>query len=106
MRKKSQVKLLNKAYYKSLKNLNKNFFNNKNTGLFLFIEYLKYIRDSLIIEDSNAEQDQEKLATIITAIAEFEAYTSCRDTTNKTFHWANFCELVKQNLREWIDDSI
>lgn len=102
MRKKSQTKLLNKAYYKSLKNLNKNFFNNKNAGLFLFIEYLKYIRDSLILESTENNCGQEKLATLITAIAEFEAYTNCRDITNKTFHWANFCELVKQNLEEWI----
>ena len=102
MHKKSQIKILNKAYHKSLKNLNTKFFSNKNTGLFLFIEYLKYIRDSLIIENSDTKHDQEKLATLITAIAEFEAYNSCKDVTNKTFHWNNFCELVKQNLEEWI----
>ena len=100
-----QTELLNKAYRNSLKRLSKNFFIDKFSGMSLFIEYLKYLRDSMII--SNYE-DELTLATITTAIAEFEAYNGGKDTKNKVFHWNNFWELVKQNLERWLqlDDSV
>ena len=108
MNKNLHIRLLNKAYGKSIKNLNKSFFTDKNTGLYLFLEYLKNMRDSMIMVYLESDDKPVSLATIITAIAEFEAYTSCRDQTNKTFHWNNFCELVKQNMEEWlqINDSV
>lgn len=106
---KQQVKQLNKAYKKSFDTLNKSFFQSKTAGLYMFIEYLRYLRDLMIL---SAEGDLEKvsntntqLATIITAIAEYEASTS---TEQKVFHWSNFCELVKQNMEDWLElnDSI
>jgi hypothetical protein len=108
MNKIKQTKLLNKSYKKSFKCLNKNFFEDRNTGLLLFIEYLKYIRDSMILSSTEGRDEQLKITSIITAIAEFEAYNSCRDSRNKMFHWNNFHELVKQNMEEWlqINDSV
>ena len=46
-----------------------------------------------------------KLATIITAVAEYEASIT---TNQKAFHWNNFCELVKQNMEDWLElnDSV
>lgn len=106
---KQQVKQLNKAYKKSFNTLNKSFFQSKTAGLSLFVEYLRYLRDLMIL---SAEEDLEKinntnirLATIITAIAEYEASIAAEQ---KVFHWNNFCELVKQNMEDWLelDDSI
>lgn len=107
---KTQVKQLKKAYKRSFNALNKSFFKSKTTGLIIFIEYLKYIRDLMILQ---VEGDLEKvnktnvrLATIIAAIAEYEASTY--NTEQKVFHWNNFCELVKQNMEDWLElnDSI
>lgn len=106
---KQQVKQLNKAYKKSFNTLNKSFFQSKTTGLDIFVEYLRYLRDLMIL---SADVDLEKnskintqVATIITAIAEYEASTN---TEQKVFHWNNFCELVRQNMEDWLelDDSI
>ena len=47
MTKNYQFKLLKRAYKKSLKELRKTFFSNNKTGLFLFVEYLKYLRKSV-----------------------------------------------------------
>jgi hypothetical protein len=46
-----------------------------------------------------------RLTTIITAVAEYEASIS---TDQKVFHWNNFCELVKQNMEDWLElnDSV
>ena len=108
MHKKSQTSLLTQAHSKYVKNLNKCFYEKKNAGLLLFVEHLKYLKDLMIIESLNDEVNQVKLATINTAIAEFDAYQACRDARNKVFHWNNFCELLKQNMEEWlgINDSI
>ena len=107
--KKQQVKQLNKAYKRSFNTLNKSLFQSKSAGLVIFIEHLRYLRDSMLLAaDADLEEANEhnmKLATIITAVAEYEASTS---TDQKTFHWNNFCELVKQNMEEWleINDSV
>ena len=105
-----QNKCLKKAYHKSMKSLTNQLFQHKHAGLFFFINYLRYIRDTLVIGNIN-DSEQTKLNTIITAIAEFDAYVECLKTKNlkqKTFHWETFCELVKQNMEEWLDlnDSI
>jgi hypothetical protein len=106
---KQQTKRLGKAYKKSFNTLNKSLLQSKVTGLNIFVEHLRYIRDLTIL---SAEDDLEKayktntkLATIITAVAEYEASLS---TDQKVFHWNNFCELVKQNMEEWLElnDSI
>ncbi len=106
---KQQIKQLNSAYKKSFNALNKSVFQSKTAGLNIFIEHLRYLRDSMIL---SAEYDLEKayeidtkLATITIAVAEYEAYAN---TEQKVFHWNNFCELVKQNMEDWLElnDSI
>ena len=104
-----QVKQLNRAYKKSFNILNKSLFQSKTAGLNIFIEYLRYLRDSMILSvDEDLEKVNKtnvKLATIITAVAEYEASLA---TDQKAFHWNNFCELVKQNMEDWLElnDSI
>ena len=106
---KQQIRQLNKAYKKSFNILNKSLFQSKAAGLNIFIEHLRYLRDSMILlADGDLEKTYKtntKLATITIAIAEYEAYTN---TTQNVFHWNNFCELVKQNMEDWLElnDSI
>ena len=115
MTSKQTKNLLNRAYTKPLKSLQKDFFVKNTTGLLLFVEYLKYLRDSLILKTSKNINDIEKLkikvSTIIAAITEFEAYLKSKDIKDeqqKKLHWNNFCELIKQNMEEWLktDDPI
>lgn len=96
-------KMLAKAYKKSLKKLNKTFFTNKFAGIRLFAEYLRYMRDSLIIDYFDTTDYNTQLATIIAVVAEYDAYIASTDKTNKTFHWNNFCELLKQNMEDWLE---
>ncbi len=106
---KQQVKQLNKAYKKSFNTLNKSLFQSKSAGLNIFIEHLRYLRDSMILSVAGdlekINKINTKLATIITAVAEYEASVN---TDQKVFHWNNFCELVKQNMEDWLElnDSI
>jgi hypothetical protein len=101
---------LNKAYSKRFKIINENFFTNKETGLVLFVEYLKCLRDTIILETSMDlnKTESTKIATIVTAIAEFDAYKISQDENKKAFHWNNFCELIKLNMEEWLNlnDSV
>lgn len=101
-----QLKQLDSAYRKNFKALSKQFFNNKETGLIFFIEYLRYIRDHLVLEPNSTLDEnltKTKLATLVTAIAEADAYFTSQDITKKTFHWSNFCELMKLNMEDWLD---
>ena len=95
------VKALNKAYKKGLKKLNKQFFISDNTGLLLFVEYLKYRRDALILQS----YDEAVISTCVAAIAEFSAYASSSESSQKQFHWNNFCELLKQNMEDWLQQN-
>lgn len=90
---------LNKAYTKRFKQLNKNMLNT-DYGLTMFVEHMKYLRDTYII----AQKSTEVIASLNAAIEEFEAYKQ----TQKEFHWQNFCEFVKLNTKEWlaVNDSI
>jgi hypothetical protein len=109
---KNQIAQLNRAYEKNLKVLNKNFFEDNKVGLDIFVEHLKYIRDCLIIKTPSTlakyEPTKTKLATLVTAIAEFEAYKTCQNNTQRVFHWNNFCEFLRLNMEEWLksNDSI
>lgn len=106
---KQQIKQLNKAYRRSFNTLNKALFQSKSAGLVIFIEYLRYLRDLMILsvegDLEKVNRTNTKLATIIAAVAEYEASLSMEQ---KAFHWNNFCELVKQNMEEWLelDDSV
>ena len=110
-----QIKQIQKTYNYTLKYLQKNFFEDTRTGLTIFIEYLRYLRDTLIINSNDLSQEGSEnftVASITTAIAEFESYENCClvDAGEQlvSFHWNNFWELVKQNMGEWLkfNDSI
>lgn len=96
----NEVKLLNKAYTKRFKQLNKNILASEDAGLLVFIDHLRYLRDAYII----TKKPVDTVATINAAIEEFEAYKK----TKKDFHWSNFCEFLKLNMKEWlaVDDSV
>jgi hypothetical protein len=122
------IKRLAKVYNKKAKLLNKNFSTDPTTGLAIFIEQLKYIRDLLILTYEAPEElptdpfeefsenkteiieDEagEEMAVLITAIAEFEAYLQEKNRDKKIFHWDNFWEFVKLNAEDWfeLDDTI
>ena len=104
------LKRLNKAYKNRLSTLQKSFFDNNETGLLLFAEYLRYLRDSIVLAEyrSETEAAKIKIATITAAVAELDAYLQDVGTQHKTFHWNTFCELLKQNMEDWlkIDDSV
>jgi hypothetical protein len=122
------IKKLAKAYDKKAKLLNKNFSTDLTTGLALFVTQLKYIRDLLILayeapEEVDAypfedfsenkieivkDDTDEKIAVLITAIAEFEAYLQTKDRDQKAFHWDSFWEFIKLNAEDWLelDDTI
>ena len=106
---KQQIKQLNKAYRRSFNTLNKSLCHSKSAGLDIFVEHLRYLRDLMIlsIEDDleKVNKTNTKLITITTAVAEYEASLN---TEQKAFHRNNFCELVKQNMEEWLElnDSI
>lgn len=97
------------AYKKSFKQLNKVLFQTKAAGINLFVEHLKFLRDSLIL---NTQEDlsvpsptNTRITTLSTAIAEFEAIAV---GDKKDFHWDNFCMLMNQNMGDWLElhDSI
>jgi hypothetical protein len=96
----NEVKQLNKAYTKRFKQLNKSILSTKSSGLAVFVEHLRYLRDAYII----TLQPTDTVATLIAAIEEFEAYKD----TKKEFHWNNFCEFVRLNMKEWLvaNDSV
>jgi hypothetical protein len=101
---KKETKQLNKVYEITFNKLQKAIFVDTKNGLALFVEYLKYLRDSIVLQEPYEESESAKLklATIITAIAEFEAYAKAIEQ-QKTFHWNNFWELIKQNMEDWLD---
>lgn len=103
------IKQLNKAYAKRFKQLNKNMLITNNSGLMTlvvdaglvtFVEHLRYLRDIYII----TQRSTDSIATLNAAIEEFEAHAE----NKKEFHWNNFCEFVRLNMREWLatNDSI
>lgn len=123
--KNKDLKPLKKAYKTRLKILNnKEFLGNLGASILVFVEQLKYLRDSLIVESADepieatepfaefdeglikqAEQEkpeEELLATLIIAIAEFEAYQNSTDMAQKDFHFNNFWEFVKINIDGWL----
>lgn len=115
------VAQIDKAYTKRTKDLNKNFTTDSTTGLAIFIEQLKYIRDILILHHNTNRLESPfegidpvespfdaKLTSLIIAISEFEASQQAEDADKKIFHWNNFWEFVKLNAGEWLmsDDTI
>ena len=102
---------LNKAYRKRFNLLEDKRLTENNVGLILFVEHLKYIRDSIIMKnivDIEQEPLKTTLATLATAIAEFDAYMSSQESIQRIFHWNSFCDFLKLNMEEWLalNDSI
>lgn len=101
-----------RAYSKRLKQMNKTFFTKPDTGLNVFVEYLRYLRDLRVVtvphDIYSDEQAKLCVATLVAAIAEFDAWKANQEPDKKTFHWNNFMELTKQNFTEWItlNDSV
>ena len=96
----NKIKQLDKAYAKRFKQLNRNMTIATDSGLMFFAEYLRYLRDMYIV----MQKSTDAIATLNVAIDEFEAFRK----TQKEFHWNNFCEFVKLNMKEWLaaNDSI
>lgn len=96
---------LNNAYSKQLKWLNKHFYDYVDAGFVTFIMYLRYLRDSAILTNS---MSNTAISTLITTIAEFEAYELSERKEEKEFHWNNFWEHIKLNVEEWLglNDSV
>jgi uncharacterized protein Yka (UPF0111/DUF47 family) len=96
-----QIRQLSKAYHNRL---------NKIEGLEYFIEYLRYLRDCSILSAESIEDldANVKVNTLIAAISEFEVYENTEDEAQSMFHWNNFWEFVKLNIKEWqtSNDSI
>jgi len=101
-----EIKALQKAYKNRNKALQQDLFKQPGAGIKLLVESLRYKRD-LIVLTEDYENDLElraKLATIIAAIKEFDAYeksVASKDTTASIFHWDSFCEFTRQNFLEW-----
>ena len=106
-----KIAQLNKAYKKRFNLLVDNGLTENTVGLIFLVEHLKYIRDSIVVKaiiDIEQEPLKTTLATLATAIAEFDAYMSSQENNQKIFHWNNFCDFIKLNMEEWIalNDSI
>ena len=104
-------KQLEKIYRKKFSTLYKTFYQDTTVGLKLFIEYLKYLSKLITCDINNEDSIQKalvKLSIITIAIAEYEAYEKETDEKQKIFHWNNFCEMLKQNMGEWlkINDTV
>ena len=91
---------LKKAYNKRFKLLNKSILTESTSGLIIFVDHLKYLRDIYTLTQKSAKT----IIALNTAIEEFEAYKK----TQKEFHWNNFCEFVRLNMGEWLatNDSV
>jgi hypothetical protein len=89
-----KIKQLNKAYTKRFKQLNKNMLIINSSGLLVFAEHLRYLRDNYIVTQKSADV----IVSLNAAIEELEAYRESK----KEFHWNNFCEFVKLNMKEWL----
>lgn len=88
------IKLVNKAYNKKFKQLHKNILATNTSGLFIFVEHLRYLRDIYVLADSSVPV----VASLNKAIEEFELYK----ITKNECHWNNFCNLIKLNMKEWL----
>lgn len=93
---------LYKAYNKRLKSLNKEFFEDPVASSKIFILYLKYLRDTKLLQTTEIDSD-EAVLLLNTTIAEFEAFINYPESEQANFHLQNFCELLKTNLKEWLN---
>ena len=124
---KEEFKQLHKSYKKQLQQLQKESFDTPTMWLDYFVSYLKFLRDSLILEEPLVlENDEEnlKIASIATAITTYEKYKINLDLCNsvaknseenealinkyaqeKAFYWHNFWSLVRLNMEDWLTNA-
>jgi hypothetical protein len=123
-------KQLYKKYNKKLQTLHKNNFEGLVNNMDYFITYLKFMRDYYILTEPlivNDGDENLKIATLATAVAEYENYQNCihnyymftgeiakpkvegtseeiqaKYTAEKAFHWNSFWNLVRLNMEEWM----
>lgn len=100
-------KQLSRAYNKRFNQLSKLLTKVPTACMVLFVEHLKYLRDTCIMAEPNISENTS-LTTLMVAIGEFEAYLESEDTKQKEFHWKIFCEFLKLNMEEWLvlNDSV
>ena len=109
--KKDKITQLNTAYSNRLANMTALGINNKDLGLDFIAEYLRYLRDKLVLKNIDTlEQEPVKtdIALLASAVAEFDAYQGTQEITQKIFHLNTFCDFLRLNMGEWLalNDSI
>ena len=128
-----EFKNLYKTYDKRLKKDHKTNFKNLTNSMSYFVNYLRFMRDYYILMEpvilENGEENL-KIASLATAVSEYEQYQTCEQkyygfdgtkvvykvdgtqeevqrlyNAEKAFHWANFWNLVKLNMEDWMPDA-
>lgn len=126
----SKQKRLYKVYNKQLKKLHKDNFKKITNNLEYFITYLQFLRDYYILtEDLEVGgSDNLKIATLATAIIEYEAYKDCikkyylvtntevkqiakgtkeeilaKYNEEKASHWKYFWKIVMLHIEDWVN---
>ena len=124
---KEEFRQLHKSYKKQLQQLQKGSFDTPTMWLDYFVSYLKFLRDSLILEEPLVlENDEEnlKIASIATAITAYEKYKINLDlcqsiaknseenkalinkyNQEKDFYWNNFWNLIRLNMEDWLTNA-
>lgn len=129
---KKQYKKLYKTYTKRLKTLHKQSLKSQDPTEY-FVTYLKLLRDYYLLTGplvTEITEDQFELASLVTAISEYEKATSCinnyylvengvatriiegtdeevleKFSAEKAFHWDAFWNLVKLGLESWVTNA-
>lgn len=125
-----EFKQLCQTYDKVLKNEHATSFKNLTNCMDYLVTYLKFMRDYYILTESlilDSGEENLKIASLATAVSEFEQYQMCEHkyygfdgtkviykvegtseevqekyTTEKTFHWNNFWNLIRLNMEDWM----
>lgn len=125
-----EFKQLCQTYDKVLKNEHATSFKNLTNCMDYLVTYLKFMRDYYILTEPlilDSGEENLKIASLATAVSEFEQYQMCEHkyygfdgtkviykvegtseevqkkyTTEKTFHWNNFWNLIRLNMEDWM----
>ena len=125
-----EFKQLCQTYDKVLKNDHSTNFKSLTNPMGYFVDYLKFMRDYYILTEPlvlESGEENLKIATIATAVSEYEQYQSCEHkyygfngekviykipgtreevqqqyNKEKNFHWNNFWNLVRLNMEDWM----
>lgn len=130
---KKEYRKLYKYYKKELLHINNFNMTHILCNLDYFITYLRFIRDFLLLTDSDINPENNmKIASLCAAIAEYEQYSTCfskfytvvnnvpikidKAKTNeqvaneynaaRQLHWKLFCDLIQTHMEGWFTDDI